>query len=69
MEAIGNPRATPEQIERATKILDEVGSLAYTQQLAERMVRSALSALMEVPPSPHRDILQQWAEYLVDRSV
>ncbi len=69
MEAIGNPRATPDEIERATKILEQLGSLAYTQQLAERMVRSALSALMEVPPSPYRDILQQWAEYLIDRSV
>ncbi|MCS6871921.1 MAG: polyprenyl synthetase family protein [Anaerolineae bacterium] len=68
-QIIGNPSATPEQIERATRILDDIGSIAYTQQLAERMVRSALDALMDVPPSPYRDLLQQWAEYLIDRNV
>ncbi|MFQ3534440.1 MAG: polyprenyl synthetase family protein [Aggregatilineales bacterium] len=69
MQVIGNPNATSEQIEQATKILDALGSIAYTQRLAESIVRSALDALMEVPPSPYRALLQQWAEYLIDRSV
>ncbi len=66
---IGNANASPEQIGQATAILESLGSIAYTQQLAEHMVGEAMSALNAVPPSASRDLLQQWAEYLIDRSV
>jgi geranylgeranyl pyrophosphate synthase len=66
---IGKAAATPEEIGTATAILRDLGSIQYTQDLAVRMVDEALADLMAVPPSPYRDLLQQWAEYLVDRAV
>ena len=66
---IGKAAATPEEIGTATAILRDLGSIQYTQDLAARMVDEALADLMAVPPSLYRDLLQQWAEYLVDRAV
>ena len=37
--------------------------------LANRMVDEGLELLGRVPSSHYRDLLQQWAEYLVDRQL
>lgn len=66
---IGNPNATPQEIADATSILEALGSIEYTQVLANRMVDEALNELRAVPQSPYRDLLQAWAEYLINRAA
>jgi geranylgeranyl diphosphate synthase type I len=69
LSIIGNVAATPDQIAHATALLTELGGIAYTQKLATRLVDEGLALLMQLPPSPYRDLLQQWAEYLIDRPL
>lgn len=65
---IGNQSATAEQISGATDLLRELDGIDYTQRLATRMVDEALGLIADVPPSPYKDLLIEWAEYLINRS-
>ncbi len=69
LSVLGLPYATSEQILNATRTLEDLGSIEYTRQIAARMVHDALDSLMKLPPSRYRDLLQQWAEYLITRDV
>jgi geranylgeranyl diphosphate synthase type I len=67
LSIIGNAEATEAQIAHATRLLQDLGGIDYTRRLANRMVDDGLTLLANVPPSRYRDLLQQWAEYLIDR--
>jgi geranylgeranyl diphosphate synthase type I len=69
VSVLGNVSAREEDIARATHLLEGIGSIEYTREFAGRMVDEALAALYTIPSSKYRDLLQQWAEYLIDRSV
>lgn len=69
LSVLGNAAATEDDVARATRLLEETGSIEYTREFAGRMVDEALAALYTLPASKYRDVLQQWAEYLVDRSA
>jgi len=66
---IGNLNATDAQIAQATTLLRDLDGIEYTQRLATRMVEEALTHLANVPASTRKDLLQQWAEYLIDRPL
>ncbi len=67
LSILGNLQATPMQVARATTLLRDLDGITYTQGLARRYVAEALENLRDVPPSPYKDLLQQWAEYIIDR--
>ncbi|MEP7285669.1 MAG: polyprenyl synthetase family protein [Chloroflexota bacterium] len=69
LSVIGNLNATATEVEQTTKLLHNLGGIDYTQQVATQMVEEAMGHLQNVPPSEHRDLLQQWAEYLIDRQL
>lgn len=69
LSIIGNVGATADEIARATQLLRDLGGIEYTQKLATRMVDEGLQLLLQLPASPYRDLLQQWAEYLIDRPL
>ncbi len=64
---LGNLQATPDQVTRATELLRALDGIHYTQTLAQRYVSEALDSLAIIPASQNKELLQQWAEYLVDR--
>lgn len=67
MSTIGNAAATESQVAQATTLLRDLGGIDYTQQLATRMVEDGLNQLSKIAPSQYRDLLSNWAEYLIDR--
>jgi geranylgeranyl diphosphate synthase type I len=69
LSIIGNLTATNDQVAEATNLLRDLGGIEYTQQLATRIVEEAMTNLENVPPSEYRDLLEQWAEYLVQRHL
>lgn len=64
---VGKRYATDTEIEAASVLLRDLGGIAYTKELARRYVKEAIPYLDPVPRSTYRDILLQWAEYLVER--
>ncbi len=64
---LGNPNATEEDIQQINTLLYDLGSITYTQELARRYVQEAIPCLDRLPPSNYKDLLVQWAEYLIER--
>jgi len=64
---LGNPNASPDDILAVTNLMHELGAIAYTQSLARQYIEDALENLATVPDSEYKDLLQLWAEYLIER--
>lgn len=64
---LGNPTATDYDIQTMTTLLRELGGIAYTQDLARKYVEEAIPLLDSLPTSTYKNLLVQWAEYLVER--
>jgi geranylgeranyl pyrophosphate synthase len=67
LSTIGNATATETEVAQTTALLRDLGGIDYTQQLATRMVEDGLNQLSKIAPSQYRDLLSNWAEYLIDR--
>lgn len=67
--ALGKPQASDDDVARATQVLHEVDAINYTQRLAEQLIDEAMANLRRLPESPYRDLLSQWAEYLIAREA
>lgn len=57
-----------ERIGEVLTIIDQLGSLAYTQQVAEKEAQKAADAVSVLPPSDSRDAMSQLAFESVNRS-
>jgi geranylgeranyl diphosphate synthase type I len=66
-EILGNPAATEAEIKAATDLLRELGGIDYTRDLAEKLVAEAVPNLDSLPPSEYKELLVQWADYLIER--
>ena len=66
-QILGKPDATDDDIHTATNILRELGGIDYTHNMANTYVQEAIPLLNILPPSNYKDLLIQWAEYLIKR--
>ena len=66
---LGHAQATPDQIAQATRLLYDLDGIQYVQALGKRYVETALAKIGSLPASPNKALLEQWAAYLVDRTV
>jgi geranylgeranyl diphosphate synthase, type I len=64
---LGNPQAPADEVAKATQLLTYLGSLEHTRVLARQYIAGAREHLAELPPSPSRDLLEAWGEFLFDR--
>jgi geranylgeranyl diphosphate synthase type I len=67
LSILGNGEATHDQIERATTLLRDLDGIRYVHDLSRRYVTQALDNLANLPASPNKTLLEQWASYLIDR--
>ncbi len=66
---IGSPNVDTEQFENLTKIIDQLGGIAYTQNMAKAHVEKAKLCLGVFDPSDSRTLLELIADYAVQRRV
>lgn len=67
--ALGRSQASAADIAAAHRCLAELGSIHYTRNLALDTVHRALARLHQaLPPTPMRDLLEAWAEAMVERT-
>lgn len=69
MKIFGNGGASGRDIEYAKSLLQELGGIEYTKELARSYVKDSLLSLYELPPSRYRDLLAFWAEYMIEREL
>lgn len=64
---LGDENAQPEVVAEVTKLLVDLGGIEYTRDRAHHYIETALPELDKVPPSPYRDLLASWAEFMIER--
>jgi geranylgeranyl diphosphate synthase, type I len=68
---LGNPQATPEDVERARGVIRATGSLAYSEARIAELTKGALARLdrSRSLPRPAKPLLREIADRLVRRSA
>ena len=67
LSSLGNPAASSVDIAGILAIFRELGAIDYARDLARRYVDEALGFLDALPAGPRRDLLAQWAQYMIER--
>ena len=67
LKTLNNPQATGAQVKQVTKLFQELGSIAYTAEMAQKYVRKAVAALEALPDSEYKKLLLLWADYMINR--
>ena len=67
MRTAGNASATAAEITQATDLIIELGGVVRAQELAESYVVGAALCLDRVPNLQYKDLLLEWAQYLIHR--
>ena len=68
LKVLGNPRASGEEIEKVTRLIADLGGVDKARKIAQEYVNRALPLLDVLPSSYSRELLYDWANYMVDRS-
>lgn len=69
MSIVGRADAGDEAIGRVMRLIEDLDGIGYTRRLMQQMIDDAVNSLDGLPPTPSRDLLRQWADYLIDRQV
>lgn len=64
---IGNQKANDDEINEVKNLLIELGSIDWTENLAEKYIRDSLKYLDIIPQSKYKELLLLWADYMVHR--
>ncbi len=64
---LGDRMASEKAISRARSLLVEAGGVDYARRLAGKYSRKAMAHIAAVPPSPSKDLLVAWADFLTRR--
>jgi len=67
LQILGDPQASEAALQSLTRLLRALGVIDYAQALARRYVDEALVHLGRLPDNDCRDLLAQWAQYMVVR--
>lgn len=65
--AMGKRRATPREIQDATAVLVETGSIDRVRTLAKEAVERAEQALLSLPDNLYKELIHAWADMMLKR--
>lgn len=68
LSTLGNADASPEDVQKATDLMVSLGAVKKTADMALEQVSNALPELDVLPDSDYKELLQQWAHYMVSRT-
>lgn len=68
LSVLGNADASAEEVEKATKLMVSLCAVERTAELALEHVNSALPELGVLPDSEYKELLSQWAHYMISRT-
>ena len=67
LKVLGNSKATVQEIEKVTRMIIDLGGVEKAAKVAREYVNRAVPLLERLPSSPSRDLLYDWANYMIDR--
>jgi geranylgeranyl diphosphate synthase, type I len=65
---VGNPTIAPIDIERVQKMVQETGSLVFSQKYEQQLLTKGLTALRSLPDGDEKTVLTELAKYVVERT-
>jgi geranylgeranyl diphosphate synthase, type I len=68
VSVLGNSLATGPEIEEITKLIADLGGVEKARKIAQEYVGKALPKLDKLPSSSSKDMLYDWANYMIERS-
>lgn len=69
MKALGNDKATPEEIKEAIDVLEDCGAIDHARKTAADYAAKAKQQLECLPPTPEREFLSGLVDFAVGRKV
>lgn len=67
LSIIGNKDATENEINEVKNLLIELKGIEYTKNLAKNYINKALPYLDNLPDSRYKQLLKDWANFMIDR--
>ena len=67
MKTLGNEMASENDIDAVVAIMRKTGAVGYAKEIAKDYVSDALKHLDLLPSSDHKELLELWAEYMIER--
>lgn len=67
VKLVGNKKATKEEILEAINLLTYLNGIKETEKLALSYIRRAKKYLKVIPDSPYKDLLETWADFMIER--
>ena len=64
---LGNAEAPADDVAKATDLMVSLGGVQKTADLALDHVNAALPELDAIPETPYRELLAEWARYMIER--
>jgi geranylgeranyl diphosphate synthase type I len=68
LSALGRDSATPDDVQKATQLIVDLGAVQATADLALEHVNKALPELEALPDSDYKELLASWAHFMINRS-
>jgi geranylgeranyl pyrophosphate synthase len=68
VSVLGNSKASGNDIEKITRLITDLGGVEKARKIAQEYVGRALPKLDKLPDSTSRDLLYDWANYMIDRN-
>lgn len=65
---VGNPNASEQEVLEVRALLLAYDGVTHTRELAQQYISRAMESLVILPPSPYRNYLKQWADFMIGRS-
>ncbi|RLE50570.1 MAG: polyprenyl synthetase family protein [Candidatus Methanomethylicota archaeon] len=69
LKVLGNQNATKQEILKVINLLAEIGSVAYAESKARDFINNAKKALMKLPDSNAKRLLEELATFVVERRL
>lgn len=67
-DVLGNSNASESDIHQTTKLIVNLGGVERAHKVAQNYITKALPHLDKLKPSKSRDLLNDWANFLIDRN-
>ena len=67
MDVLGNPHASEKKVKQTIQLLRDLGGIDYVANRARCLIEEASTHLGLLPDTPYRDLLSQWADYMIQR--
>ena len=67
LRTLGAEDASRDEVQVVIQLLRDLGTVRFAQERSRHKVEEALGHLGALPPSANRDLLEQWARYLIQR--